>query len=408
MPPRLGRFLASLHPATRNLLAARFIRSVGQGALIVGFALYLDRLGWSGGRIGLILGTGSLGGGLLGLLVGVTADRWGRRRFLLAFEAMLAGLSLLLVFTAKPAILFGATLLGGFGRGQAGAAGPFAPAEGAWLSETVRPQDRGVVYSVNAGLGFFGMALGALLAGAIPFLWRWFPGAVAYRALFVLSALGAVAVFALMAATPGGGPVAQTAPAPAAIRRRENRALGLLVLTNAFNGISMGLTMPLIAYWFALKFGVGPGELGPFFMVTYVLTGLASLATGILTRTLGLVGTVIVGRGLGVGLLAILPLLPTFGLASVAYVVRSAAGRGTIGARQALAIGLVGDDRRGLAVSLNLASMILPSTVGPVIAGYLLQGGHLALPFFLGAGLQLIYLALYAALFRRYEPPREA
>jgi MFS family permease len=407
MRSRLGPFLAALHPATRNLLAARFLRSVAQGALIVGFALYLARLGWSGGRIGLILGTASLGGGLLGLLVGITTDRWGRRRFLLVYEAMLAVLSLVLVFTADPTVLFGATLLGGFGRGQAGAAGPFAPAEGAWLAEAVPPRDRGMVYSVNAALGFFGMAAGALLAGAIPFLGHWLPGATAYRALFALSALGAVLVFVLMWATPGGGPVGRPpVAAPKAERRRENRALGLLVLTNAFNGVSMGLTMPLIAYWFDMKFGVGPGALGPFFMATYLLTGLAALATGLLTRRLGLVGTVLVGRGLGVALLAALPLIPSFGLAAAAYAVRSAAGRGTIGVRQALAIGLVEDGRRGWAVSLNAASMILPSTAGPVVAGYLLQGGHLALPFFLGAGLQLVYLTMYAAWFRRYDPPR--
>ncbi len=81
-------------------------------------------------------------------------------------------------------------------------------------------------------------------------------------------------------------------------------------------------------------------------------------------------------------------------------------GRGTVGARQALVLGLVGDARRGLAASLNAVSMILPSTAGPVIAGYLLQEGRLRVPFFLAAVLQLVYLLLYAVVFRRYEPQR--
>lgn len=412
MPQPFTKRRSRLHPATRNLLLARFLRSLGQGALLVGFALYLDRIGWSGGRIGLLLGAGGLGAGILSLVVGVSTDRWGRRSFLLAYQAALTAVSLLLVFTANPAAIFAATLIGGFGRGQGGAAGPFAPAEGAWLAEAVRPENRGMVYSLNAGLGFFGMATGALAAGIIPFAQQWLPGASAYRLLFGLSAVGAAAVFALLVVTPGGGGYgaagesAERDDTRRRARRAENRALVLLVVTNAFNGVSMGLTAPLIAYWFDLRFGIGPGALGPVFAATFVLTGLTAFATGALTRAFGVVRAVVVGRGIGLGLLLALPLLPSYGLAAVAYALRSAVSRGTVGARQALAIGLVEDRRRGLATSLNAVSIILPATAGPVIAGYLLQGGHLAMPFFLAAALQLIYLLLYAWIFPRYEPAR--
>jgi MFS family permease len=177
------------------------------------------------------------------------------------------------------------------------------------------------------------------------------------------------------------------------------------MVTNAFNGVAIGLTGPLIAYWFYLKFAMGPGKLGPVLAVTFVLTGLAALATGALTRSFGIVRSVVVGRALGLGLLVLLPLTPTYHLAAAAYALRSALSRGTVGARQALAVNLVGDARRGLATSLNTVSMILPATVGPVIAGMLLERGHLALPFFFAAVLQLIYLVLYTALFRRREVP---
>lgn len=403
------RSLTNLEPATRGLLLARFLRSLGQGALFVGFALYLDRLGWSAARIGLLLGAGGLGAGLLSLVVGIVSDRWGRRRFLLFYQATLAAMSLLLVFTANPTAILVATLVGGFGRGQAGSAGPFAPAEGAWLAEAVRADNRGAVFSANAALGFFGMATGALIAGTVPFAQRWLPGATAYRVLFALSALGALAVLLVLAATPGGGGPGETrAPVQtlsrAEGRRAENRALALLVFTNAFNGIAIGLTAPLIAYWFDLKFGVGPGALGPVFAGTFLLTGLSALATGALTRAFGIVNSVVVGRSIGLGFLLALPLLPSYWLAAAAYALRSAVSRGTIGARQALAVSLVSDRRRGLATSLNAVSIILPATAGPVITGYFLQRGHLDLPFFLAAILQVVYLVLYAKLFRPYEP----
>ena len=393
------------------MLAARFLRSISQGALLVGFALYLDRLGWSAEHIGALLGLGGLGAGLLSLLVGVTTDRWGRRSFLLGYQATVVMVSLILVFTANPVAILAATLIGGFGRGQAGSAGPFAPAEGAWLAEAVQPADRGAVFSLNAGLGFFGMALGAAVAAVIPFLQHWWPGALAYRALFALSALGAFAVLLLLLVTPGGrgSNAAEDSPDAAAghpERRAQNRALYLLMFTNAFNGVAIGLTSPLIAYWFDLKFGVGPGGLGPFFAITFILTGLAAVATGALTRAFGIVRSVAVGRGLGLGLLLLLPVLPSYGLAAAVYALRSALSRGTVGARQALAVSLVDDSRRGLATSLNAVSMILPAAVGPVLAGFMLQGGHLEMPFFLAAALQLVYMVLYVRIFRRYEPQR--
>jgi MFS family permease len=405
--PRRSR--APFHPATRKLLTARFLRSISQGALLVGFALYLDRLGWSAEHIGMLLGLGGLGVGLLSLLVGVTTDRWGRRSFLLGYQATVVAVSLMLVFTENPVAILLATLIGGFGRGQAGSAGPFAPAEGAWLAEAVQPADRGAVFSLNAGLGFFGMALGAALAGVIPLLQHWWPGALAYRALFALSALGALAVLLLLLTTPGGrgsnaAERARNAAAGQLDRRAQNRALYLLMFTNAFNGVAIGLTSPLIAYWFDLKFGVGPGGLGPVFAITFILTGLAAFATGALTRAFGIVRSVVVGRGLGLGLLLLLPVLPSYGLAAAVYALRSAVSRGTVGARQALAVSLVDDSRRGLATSVNAVSMIVPATIGPVLAGFMLQGGHLEMPFFLAAALQLVYMVLYVRNFRGYEP----
>ena len=45
-----------LHPTTRRLLLTRALRSIGQGALVVDFALYLQALGWCSVAIGGILG----------------------------------------------------------------------------------------------------------------------------------------------------------------------------------------------------------------------------------------------------------------------------------------------------------------------------------------------------------------
>lgn len=156
--------LDTLHPTTRRLLASRAVRSVAQGALITDLSLYLYALHWSGLKIGLTLTAGGLMAATLSVLIGVVSDRFKRKPFLLYNEGltMICGLAPLL--SANAAVLAAAVIIAGFGRGTNGSAGPFSPAEQAWLAEAVPPNKRGWIYSLNTALGFFGMTLGALFA----------------------------------------------------------------------------------------------------------------------------------------------------------------------------------------------------------------------------------------------------
>ena len=403
-----------LHPTTRRLMFARALRSISQGALVVDFALYLHALGWSGIAIGLVLAGGGLFGAGLGLVVGVTSDRLRRKPFLLAYEsiALLGGIIALL--SAQPVILASAAIVGGFGRGANGAAGPFSPAEQAWLAEDVAPARRGRVYSLNSALGFFGMSLGALSA-ILPALWSgWLTGALAYRPLFALVGLAAAANLLLLSQAheeyrrPEQAADPQGRQREGQVRRQENQILGKLVLINAFNGLAIGLSGPLISYWFALRFGVGPAAIAPVMAATFLLTGAASLLTGRLTERIGIVRSVIWERLIGLLLLVLLPLMPVYWLAALVYLLRSAFNRGVAGAQQALTVGLVRDERRGLATSLNAVSFQMPQSAGPGIAGYLLHVGQLTLPFYVAALLQGIYLVLYRRVFLDYELPLES
>jgi len=137
---------------------------------VVDFALYLHALGWSSGAIGMVLGASSMVGAALSLMVGTSSDRLRRKPFLLLYEAVVLLGSLAALASANPLVLGGAAILCGFGRGAGGAAGPFSPAEQAWLAEEVVAERRGQVYSLNAALGFFGMGLGALGA-SLPAFW---------------------------------------------------------------------------------------------------------------------------------------------------------------------------------------------------------------------------------------------
>jgi MFS family permease len=385
---------------TRLLLATRFVRSIGQGALAVDLTLYLRALDWPAVSISAVLSAALLAGVVLTLLSGPLSDRGGRRRFLLLYEAAQFCAGLAAVLSAQPAVLSAAAMVGGFGRGGNGAAGPFAPVEQAWLAQSVSASRRGPVYSLNAALGFLGNAAGAVLAALPDRLHAVLPGALAFRPLFALSAAGSLLCCALILRTPDSeaGPLRpRPAPEQASVgeQSRENRLVLRLMIANIINGAGVGATGPLIAYWFALRFGEGPAEIGPLMAGGFLMAAVASIATGWLSKSLGIVRAVVAMRLVGLALLVALPFAPSFGIAGVLYILRGMFNRGTTGARSALSISIVRPQRRGFAASMANVSMQVPRALSPVLTGALFAAGDLALPFLIGAAFQGAYIAVY-------------
>jgi MFS family permease len=392
---------------TRLLLATRFVRSIGQGVLAVDFTLYLRALDWSAVAISAVLSAALISGVVLTLVAGPLSDRGGRRRFLFAYELAQTLAGAVALLSAQPVLLGAAAMVGGFGRGGNGAAGPFAPVEQAWLAQAVAPMRRGPVYSLNAAIGFLGNAVGALLAAMPSSLHMILPGALAYRPLFLLSAGGSLLCCVLILWTPDSETGQPQVPAAAdprhGVERKENRLVLRLMIANLLNGAGVGATGPLIAYWFAVRFGEGPAEIGPLMAGGFLMAAVASVATGWVSKRLGMVRAVIAMRLVGLALLIALPLSPNFGLAATLYILRAMFNRGTTGARSALSISIVRPHRRGFAASMANVSMQIPRSVSPVLTGFLFAANNLALPFFIGAAFQGAYLAMYYASFRQVD-----
>ena len=405
---------AALPREVRLLLGARLGRSLGQGALIVDFTLYLDALGWSSSRIGVLLTAGLLVGGTLTLLVGPFSDRIGRKRFLLAYEAAQIVAALAAWATHNPAILAAAAIVGAYGRGGNGSAGPFGPVEQAWLTHWVGHRDRGNIFSINNAVGFTGMTLGALIAMVPGLHDATMPAAGAYQFLFLVVAGGSLVSITCLLRIPEDPAILRRAleiePAPpaeieadAARTRIENRDLLNLVLVNGLSGLGMGLTGPLVAYWFSLRYGKGPELIGPMMALSFALAAGAALFAGRLSMRVGMVRAVVGMRLVGLVLMVLMPLMPTFSLAAGLFVARSIFQRGSLGARQALGVSLVRARRRGLAASLNNAAMQFPRAIGPLFGGLMFDAGLLVLPFMISAAFQATHLYLYDRLFRRVD-----
>jgi MFS family permease len=386
------------------LLAARAARSLGQGATIASFSLYLQALGFSGAAIGAVLMAGLLFGALLTLVVGPLSDRASRRALLLGYEVAAALAALVAMLAPNLGVLIAAATVAGFGRGANGAAGPFSPVEQAWLAREVAGEARSRAFSINATLAYLGMAAGAVLIALPAALGGGFHDLTSYRVLFALPLAGSVVALILIAqtrVTDAAPPPEPSHPPPSDVQvtRAENRLLRRLAAVSALNGLAIGIVGPLIAYWFLRRFHESPAAIGPALALSFVLASAGSVLGGWLSRRLGAVRSVVWMRLIGLGLLVAVPFSPTFLVAAGLYALRSGCNRGTTGARQLVAAGLTRAERRGLAASVQSLSSQLPRAAGPVLGGWLIHRGEFVAPFLLTAAMQALYLLLYRQFF---------
>ena len=380
---------------------ARFLRSLTQGCLVVDFTLYLRLLHWTGASIGAVLAGSFVLGAGLSLLVGPASDRFGCKRLLIGYEIMVALAFFAVAVSTRPSVIAAAAIFAGFGRGANGAPGCFVPVELSWLAGFVPAERRGAAYSANTASGFLGMGLGALLAIA-PALWAgiW-PGASGYRPLFLAGGAFALAIAAVLATIPErpGRHPAVDADGGVRLDPGERRRLWQLALISLLSGVSLGLSGPLIAYWFAVKFHLDPREIAPVLAMANAGAALSAFMTARMTVKFGAARSFVVLQGLGAVLLLGFPLIPVFPLAAMTWVLRFALERGAIGAMEAVMMNLVGARRRGLAGGLGTAALALPRGLGPLLAGSWIAAGDLAAPFLVAALLQGFYVALFGKAF---------
>ncbi|MDR7926579.1 MFS transporter [Acidithiobacillus thiooxidans] len=401
--------IGGLPQSAKLLLAAKAARSVGQGALVVDFALYLHALGWSAVDIGGLYSGSLIFGAVAILTIGPASDRYGARRFLQGYELLQISCAITAIFSASPWLLGGAAILGTFGHGAAGGAGPFSPAEQSWLSRTVNPVYMGFVFRWNAGIGFFGMGIGALMGGIPDYFAHEIPTLMGFRIIFILVFIGALMTWVLLYFTEEQR--SMSVPPKVALTEEfephtENRipppwkTLFTLFGINALNGVEIGMIGPLMAYWFAIRFGVGPAAIGEMMGAAFMSAGIMSIVAGRLVARWGPVSTVLFFRTSGLVMLILIPLMPYFGLAVVCFVLRATFNQGSLGSRQSLFLSLVPQQHRGLAATFNSVSIQIPRAIGPSIAGSLMQMGLLSAPFFIAAGFQGLYILLYGRFFQ--------
>src|SRR5260370_36197468 len=179
-----------------RILTARGLRAFADGFVSLLLPIYLVELGVSALAIGAIVTSTLIGTALLPLWVGLIANRYSRRRLLLAAAGLMAatgaGFAAMTDFWPLLAIAFVGTM-----NPTSGDASIFVPLEQTVLTQTVEARQRTALFARYSVIGSLAGALG-VLAASFPDLatvWTGWTRATSMQFMFALyAALGVVAM----------------------------------------------------------------------------------------------------------------------------------------------------------------------------------------------------------------------
>ncbi|MHB8586607.1 MAG: MFS transporter [Thermoplasmatota archaeon] len=422
--------------ADRNfhiVFIARVAMSVGRALAGIVTPIYLAVLGFGPVEIALYVVAVSAASTVLSAVLGFASDRYGRKRFLVAVPFLSAAAGVAFAYTSAAPWLFVMGSLGTFGRGTgagAGAVGPYQPVESAFVTEDLAPAHRNDAFgrlSFGASLGGIIGGLGALI---VPVTRPGLGHAVAiFRPAFlfiaILSALAGAVAMALdervarrtgaggtesdrtNASHPGERTADSAPPRRGWFPRRSAWLLSRLWATNAVNGLAVGMFGPFVTYWFFVRFGAGPQEIGVLFAIINAATLLSALSAASFARRWGLVRTVAIFRTAQGALLIPMVLAPTFLIAGAIYLVRMMVQRVAMPLRQGYVLDMAApEERASVAALANIPSQVA-MTISPLASGYLFEEVSLAVPFEVSGALQIVNAALFWAFFRAHPPSEE-
>src|SRR5512135_360818 len=148
----------------RLLFSTRIIRLFCYGFLSVVLALYLAAAGLREQQIGLLFTLTLAGDAGISLWLTTTADRFGRKRTLIAGALLMFGAGAVFVMTRQTVLLMAAAIIGVISP-SGNEIGPFLPVEQAALSQLVPGERRTRTFAWYNLAGSFATACGALAGG---------------------------------------------------------------------------------------------------------------------------------------------------------------------------------------------------------------------------------------------------
>jgi MFS family permease len=394
----------------RLVIVARALRTFGYGCTSVLLAGMLIVDGASPAAIGLLLAVAAAGSVAASILMGMFADRLGRRCSLMVSAALMGAAGIVFACSESYPLLLVAAFIGTISPSTNDNT-PFSGVEQAILAQTCPDEHHTALFARYSTAALLAGALGGLAAAGLGQLSSPEPGDMAFLlytgipvALMVLFA--GLSPQAEAAREPRGHSDSERSSRPSA-SRPVVRLAGLFAVDAFAGGLAV---QAILALWFQQRFGVTAGQLGVLFFATNLLPALSQALAPVLAARRGLLATMLLPHFVSNVLLICVPIAPTFDLAAGLLLLRQALSKIDVPARQAFTAAIVRPEERTAAASLTTVARSVAVSASPLTSSLLLSGPLIACgaPLLMGGTLAIAYDLTMWRAFRGVPLPHDA
>jgi MFS family permease len=390
-----------------RVLAARAVRAFGDGFVALLLPIYLLELGFSAFTIGVIVCGTLIGTVLLTLWVGMIANRYSRRRLLLAASLLMAatgaGFAVSTAFWPLLVIAIVGTI-----NPTAGDASVFSPVEQTVLTHVVEPRRRTALFTRYSVVGSVAGALGVLAAAAPDLAASWTgcaPGA-AMQAMFGLYAvLGITSLLLYRPLSPGIESNYEAPPAPLSHSRGLVYSMAALFGMDSFG--TGFLVQSLLALWLDQSFSISVATAASILFWTSICSAISYLVAVPIAARIGLINTMVFTHLPSNVLLILIPFAPDLTTAIGLLLARSALSQMDVPTRSSYVMAVVTPEERPAAASLTAVPKTFAWGAGSIIAGYLLAISTFGWPLVIAGVVKGVYDILLLINFQKVRPPEE-
>ena len=366
------------------LILSMSLRRTILGCLQVIRALYLYIIGYDLMAIGLLSMIATIVGALRSVSVGILADKYGRKFFIL-----LGGISsmirlLIYAFFTDYTMLIIAQIIGAMGEG----AGAGQPSVSGLIADKSRKESRTKIFTIFALTNSFVGILGSLLGSLPKPLQSWLSigEAESFRLLFLfcafLSFISLIFVIPIKEEPSG----IRTTRRESFLPKKSTATISRFSIVRAVGGFGFGITRDLIGPWFKIRFSMGEEVLGPIYAVSRFIVMLLYLLI-FKVEDLNEVRIIALNRILSAVAMLLIPFTPNYIEFSLILIIYRVSLTITMPIRQSFIVSIVDPSERASAVGFsNLTRMALRS-FAPAIGGYIMQTISMSLPFMIGSAI---------------------
>ncbi len=394
------------------ILGARIVRTFSYGFLSIILAIYLKLVGFNEIAIGIILTATLVNSVIFNLISGVYADKFGRKKMLILYAALMIASAIIFFLTNNYVALIIAALIGTINV-TGSEVGAFLSLEQVILPQTVSDiKKRTSVFAIYNSVGTFAMAGGVLVSGLSPILENHYglDKIDSIRSLFLLYAICSLAVLVIyfLLSSKIESQKTRINSKPRTLSKKSRGIIGKISSLFAVDAFAGGFVIQsIVSFWFYTKFGADISSLSYVFAAAAVLTGLSFLFASKLASKIGLVNTMVFTHIPSNVLIILLAFAPTFYVAILIYLARMGLSQMDVPTRQSYIVAIVNEDERITAASITNTSRNVAQSVSPSLSGLIIQALSLSAPFVVGGVLKIVYDVGIFLNFRKIKPPEE-